>query len=104
MKEFQVTCINKPNRMSAHEHITHIGNMTNEPANRWRLARGEAIRRIEAKEEAFYTVDRSTGIKMYIGVVRQTGRDPFLRTHADGKWNDNLLAQTDCDGTCKLLE
>jgi hypothetical protein len=103
MKEFQVTCINKPNRMSSHEHITHIGNITNDPANRWRLAREEAIRRIEAREEAFYTVDRATGNKMYIDVVRETGRNPFLRTHADGKWNDNLLAQTECDGTCKLL-
>lgn len=103
MKEFQVTCINKPNRMSSHEHITHIGNITNDPANRWRLAREEAIRRIEAKEEAFYTVDRATGNKMYIDVVRETGRNPFLRSHADGKWNDNLLAQTECDGTCKLL-
>jgi hypothetical protein len=103
MKEFLVTCINKPNRMSSYEHITHIGNITNDPANRWRLAREEAIRRIEAKEEAFYTVDRATGNKMYIDVVRETGRNPFLRTHADGKWNDNLLAQTECDGTCKLL-
>ena len=103
MKEFLVTCINKPNRMSSHEHITHIGNITNDPANRWRLAREEAIRRIEAKEEAFYTVDRATGNKMYIDVVREAGRNPFLRTHADGKWNDNLLAQTECDGTCKLL-
>lgn len=103
MKEFLVTCINKPNRMSSHEHITHIGNITNDPANRWRLPREEAIRRIEAKEEAFYTVDRATGNKMYIDVVRETGRNPFLRTHADGKWNDNLLAQTECDGTCKLL-
>jgi hypothetical protein len=103
MKEFLVTCINKPNRMSSHEHITHIGNITNDPGNRWRLAREEAIRRIEAKEEAFYTVDRATGNKMYIDVVRETGRNPFLRTHADGKWNDNLLAQTECDGTCKLL-
>ena len=34
MKEFLVMCINKPNRMSSHEHITHIGNITNDPANR----------------------------------------------------------------------
>jgi len=89
--------------MSPHEHITHIGNITNSPATRWRLTREEAIRRIDAKTEAFYTVDRATGKKMYIGVVRETGKNPFLRTHADGKWNDNLLAQVECDGTCKLL-
>jgi hypothetical protein len=27
----------------------------------------------------------------------------YLRTHADGKWNDNLLAQDECNGTCKLI-
>jgi hypothetical protein len=40
---------------------------------------------------------------VYIGVVREPYKDPFLRTHADGKWNDNLLALADCDGTCKLV-
>jgi Protein of unknown function (DUF3892) len=103
MTEHQVTCINKPNRMSSHEHITHIGNITNPPANRWRLTREEAIRRIDAKQEAFYTVDRYSGAKVYIGVVRETGRNPFLRTYADGKWNDNLLALDECDLTCKII-
>jgi hypothetical protein len=27
MSEFEVTCVNKPDRYSAHEHITHIGNV-----------------------------------------------------------------------------
>ena len=67
------------------------------------MTREEAIRRIEAKEAAFYTVDRSTGKKMYVGVVRETGKNPYLRTHADGKWNDNLLAQAECDGSCTLV-
>ena len=26
MAERHVTCINKPNHLSSHEHITHIGN------------------------------------------------------------------------------
>lgn len=37
MKEFEVNCINKLNRNSAHEHITHIGHTTNQ----WRLTRDE---------------------------------------------------------------
>jgi hypothetical protein len=100
MKEFQVTCINKPDRMSAHEHITYIGNT----AGGWRLTREEAVRRIEGKQEAFYTVDRATGRSMYIGVVRGDGQKaPYLRTHADGKWNDNLLALDECAGACKVI-
>jgi len=32
-----------------------------------------------------------------------TGKTPYLRTQADGKWNDNLLAQDECNGQCKLI-
>ena len=99
MKEFQVTCINKPNRTSPHEHITHIGNV----AENWRLTRESAIRRIDGGEEAFYTIDQSTGLKIYIGVVRGAGKAPYLRTYADSKWKDNLLALDDCGGNCKLI-
>lgn len=99
MKEFEVTCISKPNRASPHEHITHIGN----PSANWRLTRESAIQRIEAKTEQFYTVDRQTGKRVFIGVVRETGKHPYLRTHADGKWNDNLLAQQECSSNCELV-
>lgn len=99
MQEYEVTCINKPDRSSSHEHITHIGNI----AGNWRLTREDAIRRIDTKESAFYTVDRSTGKKVYIGVVREAGRSPYLRTYADGKWNDNLLALDECGANCKII-
>ena len=92
MPEYQVTCINKPNRNSPHEHITHIGNT----AGNWKLTREDAIQRIDSKTAAFYTVDRTTGKKVYIGVVREAGKLPYLRTYADGKWNDNLLALDEC--------
>lgn len=100
MKEYEVTCINKPDRSSSHEHITHIGNT----AGQWRLTRESAIQRIDSKQEAFYTVDRTTGRKVYVGVVRNDGnKAPYLRTHADGKWNDNLLALAECNGACRVV-
>lgn len=99
MKEFEVNCINKPNRQSSYEHITHIGNTY---AN-WRLTRESAIERIDKGEEKFYTVDKSTGKRAYIGVVRESGKHPYLRTYADGKWNDNLLAQHECGANCKVI-
>jgi hypothetical protein len=100
MTEFQVTAINKPHRMSPHEHITHIGNL----AGKWKLSREVAIQRIESKQEAFYTVDRISGRKVYIGVVpASAGKGAYLRTHADGKWNDNLLALPECDASCRLV-
>ncbi|MGB9985207.1 MULTISPECIES: DUF3892 domain-containing protein [unclassified Herbaspirillum] len=71
--------------------------------NKWRHTREAAITRIESKTEAFYTVDKATGKRIYIGVVREAGKAPYLRTHADGKWNDNLLAQGECGADCRLI-
>ena len=99
MKEYEINCVNKSNRNSSHEHITHIGHTV----NRWRLTREEAISRIDSKTEAFYTVDKITKKRAYVGVVRQESKAPYLRTHADGRWNDNLLAQSECGVECKLL-
>lgn len=99
MSEYKVTCVTKPDRFSTHEHITHIGNID----DKWKLTREAAIQRIDSKQDAFYTVDSSTGKRADIGVVRETGKAPYLRTHADGKWNDNLLAQAECNGACKLI-
>lgn len=104
-KEFQVTCITKPNRLSPHEHITHIGNRE----VGWCLTRDEAIRRIDGalvngEQEKFYTVDGITGRKIYLGVVRGDGnKTPYLRTQADGKWNDNLLALYECGDACPIV-
>jgi len=99
VNEFEVNCITKPNRESRHEHITHIGN-TN--AN-WKLTRESAIQRIEAKTETFFTHDRQTGQKAYVGVVREVGKHPYLRTYADGEWNNNLLAQDECGVSCGIV-
>ncbi len=99
-KEFHVNCIRKPNRFSTHEHITHIGNSEQD----WLLTRESAIRGIDSGEEAFYTIDSTARKGAYIGVVRKPGQLPYLRTHADGKWNDNLLAQAECGANCKLID
>jgi hypothetical protein len=96
MSEHQVSCITKSPPHGGHEHITHIGGTA---GGGWRLPKETAIQRIDAKSESYYTVDQPTGRKIDIGVVRESGKAPFLRTHADGKWNDNLLAQATCPGS-----
>ncbi|WP_072617420.1 DUF3892 domain-containing protein [Pandoraea vervacti] len=67
------------------------------------MTREAAIARIESKSEGFYTIDKTTRKRAYIGVVREAGKLPYLRTYADGKWNDNLLAQSECGVDCKLI-
>lgn len=98
MGDYQVTCINKPNRNSTHEHITHIGNVL----NNWRMTREDAISRIDAKKDSFYTLDR-LGKRANVSVVRPSSGLPYLRTYADGVWNDNLLALDECGANCALV-
>ena len=98
MAKYHITCINKPEHYNRHEHITHIGNS----AEKWRITREEAIKRIDDGTDGFYTIDDTTGKRCEILVVREHGKDPYLRSHADGKPNDNLLEQDECGEACVL--
>lgn len=87
MADAQVTCINKQPRNNPFEGITHLGG----PG--WRWTRQQVIDSIKAGTNTFYTlVDGNRGD---IGVV-EGPHGPYLRTYADGKWNDNLLSLPEC--------
>jgi hypothetical protein len=92
MADVQVTCIDKPNPESAHEHITHVGN----PVAGWKWPREKVIASIEAKINTFYVLDPYNGKRSDVGVVRPADRAPYLRTYADGDWNNNLLSLNQC--------
>lgn len=87
MADLRVTCIRKRDRLSKNEGITHLGGT-------WGLwSRQDVINAIRNKQHTFYTFE--AGNRGDIGVVD----DPdgaYLRTYADGKWNDNLLSLREC--------
>ena len=56
----------------------------------------DVIRSIEAGTNTFFVIDPYTGKRSEVGVVRPAGRAPYVRTHADGDWNDNLLSLNQC--------
>lgn len=90
MADCRITHVKKPNRLSSHEHITHVGNITNSTVN-WVWSRENVIASINARTNTFYVFEN--GKRSEVGVVNPNdGRAPFLRTHADGYWNDNLLS------------
>lgn len=89
MADVQVTCINKQPRDSTHEGITHLG------GSGWRWTRKQVIDSIEAKTNTFYT--KVGGNRANVAVI-DGPRGKYVRTHADGKWNDNLLALPECAG------
>jgi hypothetical protein len=92
MADVRVTCITKPYPQSPHDHITHLGN----PAAGWKWTREEVIASIEGKTNTFFVVDPDSGKRSEVGVVRPVGRVPYLRSYADGEWNNNLLSLSQC--------
>jgi hypothetical protein len=87
MADLQVTYINKTPRNNTHEGITHLGGST------WKWTRAQVIQSIEAGSNTFYT--SVGGKRANIAVVNGAG-GKYVRTHADGRWNDNLLALREC--------
>jgi hypothetical protein len=85
MADAQITCVTKtaPN----HEAIAGVG------GNGWWWSVEDVIRSIEAGTNTFYT---SVGNKRAdVGVVDGPTKK-YIRTHADGQYNDNLLALSAC--------
>lgn len=87
MADVRVTCINKIPRYNPHEGITHLG------GNGWKWTRQQVIDSIQNKSNTFYTL--VNGNRGDIGVVNGPNGS-YLRTYADGAWNDNLLSLPEC--------
>jgi len=93
MAAVRVTCIIKPNPTSSFEHITHLGGQG------WTWTREAVMRSIDAKTNTFHVID-AAGHRSEVGVVDPgNGRARYLRTYADGDWNNNLLALQQCQLT-----
>jgi hypothetical protein len=92
MADAQVTCIVKPHPLSPHEHITHVGN----PAGQWMWPREQVVASIDAKTNTFFVLAPISGKRADIGVVRENGKAPYLRSYADGQWTNNLLSLNQC--------
>lgn len=90
MADVLVGCINKQPRNDPYEGITHLGGPG---GGGWRWTRQQVIDSINAATNTFYT--SVNGYRAEIAVVRGPHGD-YVRTHADGQWNDNLLALPEC--------
>ena len=90
MADVRVTCINKQPRNNPHEGITHLGGTA---GGGWRWPRQQVIDSIKAGTNTFHTL--VGGNRAEVGVV-DGPNGPYVRTHADGKWNDNLLSLPEC--------
>ena len=96
----KVTCINKDNgnHMNPHERITHM-NWINESTNSTgRNTLDEMVAFIEKEGNHAVYVKDNRGNVAYAGVVTptETWRKKYIRTYADGYFNDNLLSLPEC--------
>jgi hypothetical protein len=85
--DVRVRCVSKQPRLDPHHGITHLG------GENWNWTRQQVVASIEAGTNTFFTL--VGGARADVAVVNGPG-GKYVRTHADGEWNDNLLALPEC--------
>lgn len=98
----RLTCISKAagNHENPHEGITNLGWINEHNNVTGYNTRAEVVAFVELNgDKSAYVKDDLTGRVAYVGVVVPPyPRQKFLRTHADGYYNDNLLSLDECRG------
>lgn len=89
---FQVRCINKNDRYSAHERIKNIGGFDN--GQRWKITEDRAIAGIESGEWKFFVSVDGQSVWVIVAISRFGNK--YLKTQNDGEQPDNLLSLPEC--------
>lgn len=93
----RITCINKDNgnHGNPHEGITNYGWRVEATGEMGNSTRAEMVDFLEVKKGKAYVKD-ARGNVAWVDVWVSAHGNKYLRTYADGKWTDNLLALPEC--------
>jgi uncharacterized protein DUF3892 len=94
MADYRVACVNKPDRNSPHERITHVGGPKPDGTGSWKDTVANVVGFIENNQHRFYTKEGNASA--WVAVRTSAAGNKFLQTYADGIWKDNLLALPEC--------
>ena len=93
----RITCISKDggNHQNPHEGITNYGWVNEQTRATGNSTRTQMLDFLERQRGVAYVRDRNRNVAK-IGVWTSVYGHKYLRTFADGKWTDNLLALPEC--------
>lgn len=86
-----ISCINKDDRLSPYEAITHVGGVAN---SRWKITQKRAIDLIENEGWTFYVDVGNDRVKVVVAESRYGNK--YIKTEADGDPPNNLLSLPEC--------
>jgi hypothetical protein len=73
-----------------HENISHVHWIQDGNASTGTMSKAEMVNWIDVKGGHAYVASGAS--KATVAVVKPQATAPYLRTHADGTWNNNLLS------------
>ncbi|HEY8009248.1 MAG TPA: DUF3892 domain-containing protein [Methylocella sp.] len=87
----EIKCINRTERMSPHERITHIGGYE---SSKWKITLNDAISKMERGEQAFSVQARRKTVGVIVAVSPSGIK--YLKAETDGDQPDTLLRLPEC--------
>lgn len=87
----EITAIRMTATGKGHEHIAAFQWRNTQTGGAGQSSREIIVNWLE-ESKANQAVVANSGSWVYVAVRRPQGQQPYVQTHADGEWSDNLLA------------